>query len=318
MGLDLGGTTISTGLVTKTGEVIAKTSCKVTDLSEIGVVKQLAEQVREVCAVAKISMSEVKAIGLGSPGLLDVERGIVMSTANFPTWKDVALTEGVQKLTGLPVFLQGDAKCAVSAEAWVGVGSAKGVNKFYMLTVGTGIGGGAVVNGEVLMGFIEPGHMIVEKDGRECGCGQKGCLERYCSAAAVTREAKKAIANTKLPTLLSEKGDSVTCKDVFDAAEEGDTLAEQLLDECTYYLAIACLTISRVLAPEVIALSGGMTLAGNMLFDRIKHHLQKYNWKLADPVPVVSATLGNTAGFIGAAYVAIQREAALSTPKSKL
>lgn len=303
IGLDLGGTTISAGLVTANGKVLASSACQLSGLTQTIVVENLAQQARAVCAKAKISLTEVIAVGIGSPGILDENRGIVLNAANFPNWNDVPLAESVSKLLEKPVFLQGDAKCAVAAEAWVGIGAARGVNQFCMLTLGTGIGGGIVMDGK--MSKMEPGHVIVEENGDLCGCGQRGCLERYCSATAVARQAGVVLQDPAVKTSLSDLPAAPTCKDVFAAAANGDLVANTITDKCIFHIATACLMLSRVLSPQIIVLSGGMALAGDFLFNAINDKIRELNWNCSQPVPVVPAKCGNQAGFIGAAYSAL-------------
>lgn len=305
IGLDLGGTTISAGLVTASGRVLATCACKLSSLTQTVVIETLAQQARAVCAEVNVSLDEVIAVGIGSPGLLDEDRGIVLRAANFSeNFKDVLLTESVSKLLGgKPVFLQGDAKCAVAAEAWVGIGAVKGVDQFCMLTLGTGIGGGVVMLGNMFK--IEVGHMIVEANGEPCGCGQRGCLERYCSATAVARQAGVALQDSNVKTSLSQLQTAPTCKDVFEAAEQGDVVATTIRDKCILHIAMACIMLSRVLNPQVIGLSGGMILAGDPFFKAINDKVRGLNWHLDDPVPVVPAKCGNQAGFIGAAYAGL-------------
>lgn len=209
-------------------------------------------------------------VGIGSPGLLDVHGGVVLAAANFPGWENVRLVERVAALLGgVHTVLQGDGKCAALAEAWVGVGAGKDKGRFVMLTLGTGIGGGIVVHGRCLQGDVEPGHFIVDTSAsaRSCGCGQRGCLERYCSAAAVARQAEAAVASGEHDTsLLAKRAGQISCEDVFACAQQADPLATRLLEECTHYLALACHVVARIVAPHTIALSGGMTLAGDQLF----------------------------------------------------
>lgn len=176
-----------------------------------------------------------------------------------------------------------------------------------MLTLGTGVGAGVVVNGEIIMGasgLIEGGHMIVERNGLPCGCTQRGCLEVYASASAVARNAHAAANAPGVTSLLSGR-DGFGAKEVFDAADEGDEIALHVIDEACDYLGLACVNICRMLDTELIVFAGGMSRAGDSLFNRIRKSFYKYAWtKLSNKVQIVGAEVGDDSGIIGAAAMA--------------
>jgi glucokinase len=181
-----------------------------------------------------------------------------------------------------------------------------------MLTLGTGIGSGFVIDGRVLHGAHdmagEAGHMIVAPGGRLCGCGQRGCLEAYASAPATVKRAVEALAageHTSLAQIWQGGTGTITAKDVFDAARDGDRLASRIAEETATFLGLACVSLCRVLDPQMIVFAGGMILAGESLFERVRKAFREQSWNiLEDQVQIVPATLGNDAGFIGAAAVA--------------
>jgi len=268
------------------------------------VMDQLAQEALSLLAECKMDISQITAVGIGSPGLLDTQAGIVHRAANLPGWKDVHLTAGVGALLGKPCVLEGDGTCATAAEFWVGAGKSKQPSRFALLTLGTGVGGGLVLDGNVVQGWVEPGHIIVHAGGRPCGCGQQGCLERYCSAAAVARNAKERLDQGEKSSLAAYP--SLECAHVFSEAEKGDALAKEILKETIHYLALGCIAVMRVVDPQVMAMSGGMTLAGSVLFDPLNAEIRRLAWTIASPITVVPAEVGNKAGLVGAAYAALK------------
>lgn len=313
IGLDLGGTNVSTGLVDESGQVVGHRSAAVIEKHPSSVMKQLAQEAIALLADCNMELSQVAAIGIGCPGLLNTQAGIVLSAANLghEDWKDVKLAAGVGALLDKPCVLEGDGTCATAAEYWIGAGKSMKPSRFALLTLGTGVGGGLVINGNVMPGWVEPGHIIFRVGGRLCGCGQKGCLERYCSAAAVARNAQERLDKGEKSSLSAYN--KVQCSDVFAEAAKGDVLSKEVFNEAVHALALGCLTVMRIIDPQVMAMSGGMTLAGPVLFDAVNAEIRRLAWKLSVPITVVPAEVGNQAGFVGAAYAAMK-----STQISKL
>ncbi|MAE62752.1 MAG: hypothetical protein CMJ18_00650 [Phycisphaeraceae bacterium] len=313
IGLDLGGTNVKAGLVDDEANVMANLS--VPTEGEGGadrVIEVMASAAKEVAAKAGVKMDRVAGIGIGAPGPLDFEAGVVKAAPNLPGWIDVRLRDRIAEATGCPAVLENDANAAAFGEFWAGAGRDPDIRHLVMLTLGTGIGSGLIVDGRVIHGGYglggEGGHIIVQPDGRLCGCGQRGCLEAYTSAAQAARRAQEALdagEDSVLGRISAGQQGEITAEDVFDAAAGGDALALRIVDETAQYLGIAAVTFCRLLDPQMIVFAGGMIAAGDFLFDRIRRSFSDHDWDLVAPqVRIVPATLGNDAGFIGAAAVA--------------
>jgi glucokinase len=211
---------------------------------------------------------------------------------------------------GRPVFLENDANAACWGERVAGSGS--GINDMVFLTLGTGVGGGIVTNGQIVHGTsgeaAELGHIIIYPDVRLCGCGQKGCVEAYASASATAARAAEALQQGTKSSLkkVLEKNGKVTCKDVFEHAEKGDELAKQIVEQTAEALGLVCVSVLHVTQPQKIIFAGGMIAAGQVLLDRIRYYFKQHIWtiKPEDNVEICFATLGEDAGIIGAAALA--------------
>lgn len=308
VGIDLGGTNLKGGVVDEDREIRCKTS--VPTEAEHGpehVIQRMAELVERVIGEAGLRKEEVESVGIGSPGSMSHKRGVVIKPPNLPGWQDVPLRDRIKELTGLPTTLENDANAAAWGEFWAGAG--RGTRHMVMLTLGTGVGGGIIINGRLIRGHFdnaaELGHWIVQPNGRPCGCGQKGCLEAYASASYTAQRATEALQageSSSLSEVLRSKG-QVTSEDVVNAANAGDALAKRIFDETCYYLAIACVNIQHATNPERVVLAGGMIAAGeDTLLKPIREKAAEMAWKAADDLPDITfATLGNDAGLIGAA-----------------
>jgi len=324
LGIDLGGTNVKAGLVDGHGKLIdhvsLPTAKRESDLTQDKVVAQIVAAGKQAIAQAGVAESQVIAVGLLSPGQADLRRGIVLRAANFPKWRNVHLRDKVSAAFGLPAILENDANAAAYGEWWVGCGrSAKAgpLENFFMFTLGTGVGGGLVYQGEVVRGAFdfatEVGHMIIEPGGEKCGCGQHGCVERYCSAkysALRTQrkleESRKLRKKSTLGKVLKKAG-TISSADVAAAAEAGDPFAVEAWEETCRYIALACINVCHFIDPQVIALGGGMSKAGRFLLDGVKKQLAQEWWAMTPvKVKLILAKLGNDAGIIGAAGVAKQ------------
>lgn len=319
IGLDLGGTNIKSGVVDEKARLLAKASTPTNgQAGPEAVIEAMAAAAHEVVAQAGLTMNQIARIGIGSPGPLDIQRGIVLATPNLPGWKSVPLRDSISERTGRPAVLENDANAAAFGEFWAGAGRDPSIRHLVMLTLGTGVGSGIIVDGKLVHGAFdlgaEAGHMILVPNGRLCGCGQRGCLEAYTSAGATARRAVEAIEageNSSLKQTLAQGRDKITAKDVFEAAKAGDPLALRIVDETATYLGIACVSLSRILDPQMIVFAGGMILAGDFLFDRVRAAFKEHTWRCApSPAQIVPAVLGNDAGFIGAAAVAWEADRA--------
>jgi len=311
IGLDLGGTNIKCGVVDDQGRVLAKQSVPThADEGPEAVIQQMAESARVVVSEAGLEIIKIKAVGIGSPGPIDFERGLLAAAPNMPLFRGVPIRDRIAQILNLPVALENDANASAIGEYWIGAGRGGLVRHLIVLTLGTGIGGGVIMDGRIVHGAFgnagEPGHIIVVPGGRPCGCGQSGCLETYSSASRTGQRATEALEAGEASSLreVHARGE-VTAKDVFQAAAAGDALANRIVDETALYLGVGCVNLCRLLDPELIVLAGGMVQAGGILLDRVRKAFASHSWKMAtDRVRIVPTELGDDAGIIGAAAVA--------------
>jgi glucokinase len=309
IGVDLGGTFIK--FITLDSQRRAgKTLQLPTPRGADAVIDQMVAGARKVMEVNGLSPAQVGGVGIGAPGPLDLKNGIVLDMPNLPGFRNVAIRDRVSAGLGLPAALENDANAAGLGEYLCGAGQGRG--DMVLLTLGTGVGGGIVIDGKVLHGYhdvgAELGHMIVVPGGEPCGCGQRGCLERYCSATFMaqraTREMQAGRASS-LAKVLATAG-AIDAKDINDARKAGDALAAEVWSQGVLYLAIACVNICRILDPDEIVLAGGLVKAGDDLLLPVREQFAKLHWTVAQPKTRISiATLGNDAGAIGAAGVAL-------------
>lgn len=304
IGLDLGGTNIKGGLLDDKAAVLASDS--IATEAEQGpehVMARMAELARMLAGDAGIAMDQITAVGVGTPGPINAEATVVLKAPNLKGWVNVPLRDRLQELTGRPVRVYNDANVAAYGEFWTGAGET--VRDMILLTLGTGVGGGVIIKGEMFAGAhsagTELGHMIMEIGGRECGCGQRGCLEQYASATAIARDAQQMIASGRESSMPAEP----TSKDVFEAANAGDAVALEVLDHFARYLGVACVNLVRIFDPEMIVLGGGVVAAGDVLTRRVRGVFDDQTWNMREErVKIGLAQLGNDAGFIGAAGLA--------------
>ncbi len=311
VGVDLGGTNIKVGVVKATGEVVS--SLSVPTEGQGGpdhVVGRMVAAALEVIKVAGLSKDRIVAVGIGAPGSMSHKKGMILTPPNLPGWKDVPVRDMVARGTGLPANLENDANSAAYGEFWAGGG--RGTNDMVFFTLGTGIGGGVIIDGHLVRGFFdngaELGHMIVQPGGRLCGCGQRGCVEAYASAHYTAVRAIEAIRNGEKSSLKArlDQGQPVETPHVVQAAAAGDPLASRIWNETCRLLAVACVNMQHFSNPQKILLGGGMIGAGKYLLEPVRKYFLEFTWKAAQDYPDIDfATLGNDAGFIGAAGLAL-------------
>lgn len=313
IGIDLGGTNIKTGLVDEEGGVIASSSTRTPrDSNPDKVIERMSDAAQAVAQSGGMSLADVQGIGIGSPGPIDLDNGVVIGMPNLDGWDCVPLRDRVSEATGLPATLENDANAAAFGEFWAGAGRDPNIRDMVMITLGTGIGTGLIVAGKIVHGAHgvagEGGHMVVQPDGRQCGCGQRGCLEAYASASNTARRAEEALGREPQSVLHEIRQAShgvLTSKQVFDAANAADPVALSVVRETARYLAVGCVSFCRILDPSMIVFAGGMILAGDLLFEMVRDNFIDNSWKvMSNRVRIVPAELGNEAGFIGAAAVA--------------
>src|ERR1043165_994099 len=309
VGLDVGGSAMKAGVVDDAGKPLASVSLPTEAHrgQEFGL-ERMCETIRQAVVAAGLTMSDIAAIGVATPGTMDIPAGLILDPPNLKPWRNVPVRDHIHRSLQLPTAFQNDANAAAFGEFWAGAG--KDAHSMVLFTLGTGVGGGILIGDLVLEGEhshgAELGHMKIEMTRpRQCGCGRWGCLEAYASATAVVKRALEALAQPDVKSSLSEyrnKAGGLTSRDIFDAAAQGDSLADQIVQETAYYLAIGAMNMMHTIDPDMVVFTGGMIAAGESFLERIRSHVGE----LAFPVPaartkICYAQLGSDAGFIGAA-----------------
>ncbi len=313
VGIDLGGTFIKVGCFDSQLKSLSKISAPTEAEKKAKVVIENMARAAEKCvADAGFTMDDVPAVGLGCPGPARYNEGIIEAATNFPTFRNIPIRKMLNdRLGGKTIVFENDANVACFGEFAAGAG--KDVDDMVFFTLGTGIGGGIINKGKLLSGAgdnaAELGHIIIYPDGRLCNCGQRGCVEAYASATNTAKRATEAVEKNQpssLKKVLDEKGE-ITCKDVYDHLKAGDKLAKQITDETAKALSLVCINMLHATEPKRIVFAGGMIAAGNILLNRIKDYFNEHIWNLKkETVDICFATLGEDAGIIGAAALAMQ------------
>lgn len=301
-GVDIGGTTVKIGLFTAEGTMVDK--WEITTRTDEGgkyILGDIAASIEDKLAEKQIDKSEVKGIGMGVPGPVKAD-GTVLRCVNLG-WGIFNVEEELSKLLDLPVKAGNDANMAALGEMWQGGG--KGHKDIVMVTLGTGVGGGIILNGKMLAGTNgaggEIGHICVNDDETEvCGCGNKGCLEQYTSATGIVRMAKIILNTTDKPSKLRQI-QYISAKEIFDAAKEGDELAATLVENHGKVLGKALAQIACVVDPEIFVIGGGVSRAGDILIDTTAKYFAQYAFHACRQTKFALATLGNDAGMYGGA-----------------
>lgn len=300
-GVDIGGTTVKIGLFTTEGELLEKWEIKTrTENHGEAILPDVAESLRNKMQEKNIRKSEVDGIGIGIPAPV-MEDGVVQKTANLG-WGYKEVTREMKELTGLPVAAGNDANMAALGEMWLGAG--KGQKNMIMVTLGTGVGGGIIVNGKPLAGSHgaggEIGHFCVNEEETEtCGCGNTGCLEQYASATGISRLARRRLERDDSPSSL--RGSEISAKAVFDALKEGDAVAKEIVEEFGSYLGHALAAIAVITDPSMIVIGGGVSKAGEILLEYVEKYFHEKAFFANQDTRFVLAQLGNDAGICGAA-----------------
>ena len=306
IGIDIGGTSIKGAAVDSNGKVYTKFNIPFIK-GEPGekTIKKLALRIREYIDEQDLLM-DVVGIGIGCPGTIDVDNGVV-SYANNLGWEDLPVAKIMKRYLPYPVRLINDANAASFGEAKFGAG--KEFQNIVMLTLGTGIGGGIIVHGKLYEGNEgkagELGHMVICMDGEQCTCGRKGCFEAYASATALIRDAKRVMAENR-DTLMWEicpNINNIGARTPFEAAQQGDQVAMELIDRYVKYLGEGILNYCNIFRPNIVVLSGGIANAGKYLFDKVNVYIKEreYGYKRTPAVEVVPSKLGYDSGIVGAA-----------------
>jgi len=312
IGIDLGGTNIKIGCFDSELKLIRKTAVATeADMGPDVVIDKMAQTVEKLLDDSGLTLQDITAVGIGTPGPAKYSEGIIIKSTNMPNFKNVPICRMLNEKLGAPVSFDNDANVACWGEYVVGAG--KGTADMVFFTLGTGIGGGVISHGRLVHGCAENaaelGHIIIYPDGRRCNCGQKGCVEAYASADATAKRATEAIQagnKSSLKKVLDEKG-RITSKDVYEHLAAGDKLAKEITDGTAKALAITCINMLHTTEPKRIVFAGGMIAAGEPLLARIQDFFNEYIWTLKkEPVEICFATLGEDAGIIGAAALAKQ------------
>ncbi len=305
-GVDIGGTTVKMGLLSETGECLDKWEIKtVKDNGGVSILPDVAASINEKLKEKGIDKADVIGVGAGVPGPVD-SKGIVHKAVNLG-WGVFNAAEELSKLTGVKAMIGNDANVAALGEMWKGGGV--GYTDVVMVTLGTGVGGGIIVDGKIVNGSVgaggEIGHMHV-KDGETiaCGCGGFGCLEQYTSATGISRTASEMIEKWGKETVLTKE--DLSAKAVFDGVKAGDALCIEIAKEFGETLGKGLALIAAVVNPEIFVIGGGVSKAGEILLDYITPSFEKYAFHGCKNAKMVLATLGNDAGMYGAAKLVIE------------
>ena len=309
IGLDVGGTTFKAGVVTEDGRIVHKDAMPTgIERPYQEIIADMAALCKKVAADAGIEMSEIKSIGVGVPGLFDNKTGMIPFCTNLG-WHDIPFVAEMKKHLDTPVYGDNDATVAGLAESVAGVSA--GIKDSVFLTLGTGVGGGIIIDGKPYSGAhgcgSEIGHMMIKMGGELCTCGNYGCFERYASATAIIREARKAVAEHPESSMLAACGgdpEKLNAKIVIDAARAGDEAAKAVFGGYVQALAVGIINIINMLDPEVIVLGGGVSAAGEFLLNAVREAVKPMVFFKTMPYARIElAQLGNDAGIIGAAML---------------
>jgi glucokinase len=314
LGIDLGGTKIVSAVVDDRGAVLSRDQSLTPAAQGPGaVIEMLVSSGRRALERAGISAADVASIGVGAPGLVNAQTGIVHTSPNLPGWQDVPLRDVLEQELGKKVFVINDAKAAAVGELKFGAG--RGCRHFVYITISTGIGGGIIIDGQIYTGATgmagEIGHMVIDDAGPLCSCGNRGCWEMLASGTALAREARRSIESGASTTILNKSGGDINKIDarlVHAAAIDGDGLAVELIQRTAYYIGVGLANVINIFNPERIVIGGGLANIGDMLLKPAYEEAGRRAFMLPfRAVSFVTAELGGDSGVIGAAAYARQQ-----------
>lgn len=306
IGVDLGGTKISTALAELNGNILNENTIPTNAKDgEEAVLSRIIYAIEQILELTGKRADEIKTIGIGSPGPLDSKKGVILETPNIP-FKNFQLVKPIEDRFEIPTYLENDANAAAIGEFMFGAG--RNTKNMIYITVSTGIGAGAIVEGKIYRGntcnALELGHSTILPDGPRCNCGNYGCLEVLSSGTAIARVANEQLKAGKDSSL--KNYEVVTSYEVFQEAKKGDKLSLDVLNKCLQYLGIGIANIITIMDPEVVVLGGGVSLAGDIVFDRVNEVVNERCFKvLKENCRVVPAALGKQSGVVGAVALAI-------------
>ncbi len=305
IGIDLGGTNIAVGVVNENHEIVSRISVPtLAHRPPEAVISDMGDAVQAALDRAGITAADCASIGVGSPGTCDSERGVVVRAYNLG-WHGVPVCDMLSRRFGIPARLSNDANCAALAETVAG--AAVGCRNMVLITLGTGVGGGIIIDGKIYAGMrsagAELGHTVLVLDGEPCTCGRRGCWEAYASATALIRQTGQAAMNHPESLLAETPAGEIDGRTVFDAADRGDAAAQAVIDRYCEYVAAGLTDLVNALAPEMILLGGGISRQGERILGPIREYVATHCFGQREgAIPVIAAAkLGNEAGIIGAA-----------------
>ena len=306
IGVDLGGTNLRTALLSVDGDILDKRK-EPTHAADgwKKVVGRLVNNINQQRAIAEQRGMHVMAVGVGAPGIIQMDKGIVVKSPNFPDWNNLPLRDELEKVLHVPVVIENDANAAALGEQWRGAGC--GIDSMILLTLGTGVGGGIVLNNKIWQGADgmagEVGHITLIPDGRPCGCGNTGCLEMYASARGIVQSYREASGMTE-----AAQASSVTSEMVYQTARNGDPVALHVMKEMGRLLGIGIANLINIFNPQMIVLGGGVKDAWDLFIGATHEEIMRRAFQVpAERTKIVPSLLGDDAGMIGAAAGALQK-----------
>ena len=315
IGVDLGGTNIAIGIVNDDKEIVLKKSIPTAcPRSAEEIVDDIVKTINELCESFKISIDDLNWIGIGTPGSVNSKTGVVERAHNLGFF-DTPLKDLISNRVNIKCFVENDANAAAYGEFLAG--AAKGSKDAICVTIGTGIGGGIIIDSKIYSGSnffgAELGHMVIEMNGKQCNCGRKGCMEQYCSATALIEQTKEAMQQNKDSLLWQECGgdfEKVNGRTAFDAMRKGDVTAKKVVDTYIGYLGCGCTNFINIFQPDILMIGGGISKEGDTLLAPIREYATRESFD-CNPIKatkIVAAELGNDAGIIGAAMLGLLQQ----------
>ncbi len=307
LGIDLGGTNIAAGVVDEEYKIIAKAKTStLRHRTAEEIVNSMADVAKEAVKEAALSLEDIESIGVGSPGTVDSDRGIIVYANNIG-FLNTPVGDMLFEKLGRPIYVENDANAAAYGEFVAG--SAKNANSAVCITLGTGVGGGIIIDGKIYSGFnyagAELGHTVIEVDGAQCTCGRRGCFEAYSSATGLIRMTKEAMDAHPESKMHEMMGDHISGRLAFNAMRANDSAAAGVVEKYIKYLAAGITNVINIFQPEVLCIGGGVCNEGSALLDPLKKIISQevYTRRSDKNTEIVIASLGNDAGIIGAAFL---------------
>jgi len=313
LGIDLGGSKILTAVINPRGKMLSSDeSVTPATKGREAVIQSILDSINRVLKQASVAISEICAVGVGAAGISNPEAGILFTSPNLPGLRDIPLRDIMQEKLGKKTFVINDANAAALGELYFG--AARGARNFIYITLSTGIGGGIVIDGKIYTGAIgaagEVGHMTIDDNGPICNCGNRGCWETLASGTALAREARRRIKEGVKTSILEYTGgdvEKVTAQVIHSAAQQGDSLAKELIAQTGYYVGVGLANLINIFNPELIVIGGGLSNIGDMLLEPALKTAEARTYKEAfQAVRFASPMLGRNSGVLGAAAFALQ------------